>query len=260
MELSTVIERIAEGLVFVDLNTRIARTSQRTKQPYLPGVKTMLEWQFVDELMDWWTRTYPSDFNPGESRVWEAQRHYSSQKTSSGVLISKDACDLILVTGSSTFTKPEWAIEIKHIALAGDNGKTNDYPIPKLLSPYKKDRSLMHDIDKLFGSSIAHKKAVVGYCFNYDMNTLLEAENRFPAEAKRGGRISNLKAVCRSVDPVRLEYSSSEIVEFTDRIFMAEKRTSPVVRRGFAGAWRHPIGGNGEVFGWQIVSVESELG
>ena len=253
MELTLIVERIAEGLPIVDARTKVQRHNQRTKQPYLQGVKTLLEWQFVDALMDWWFSTYPSDFNTSEPQPWAVQRLYSSAKTARGKLISKDACDLVLATGTSTLKSPEWALEIKHIALVGDNGKTNDYPIPKLLSPYLKDRSLMHDIDKLMNSALADKKAVIGYCFNYDATTIAQAAALFPAENTKNGRVYNLLRTCKSVDPLGMKYSSSIVVEFTDRIFQVEKLVTPVISRSFNGAWRHPMGGEGDVFAWQIL-------
>ena len=54
MNLEQVLERFAEGLVAVDSSTTHSSANQRTGEIYLPGVKTLREPVFVEELVNWW--------------------------------------------------------------------------------------------------------------------------------------------------------------------------------------------------------------
>ena len=139
MELREILERFSEGLVEVDSKTTHVSSNQRTGEVYLPGVKTMSEPKFVEEFLTWWLTTHSEDFNP----VAAAKREVPYQG------IPRAKCDLVLSTDGSSISYPEWAIEVKHIALVGNNGKNNDYGVAKILSPYLKDRSLIHDIERL---------------------------------------------------------------------------------------------------------------
>ena len=58
MKLEQVLERFAEGLVAVDSSTTHSSANQRTGEIYLPGVKTLREPVFVEELINWWLLCY----------------------------------------------------------------------------------------------------------------------------------------------------------------------------------------------------------
>lgn len=111
-------------------------------------MKTLREPVFVKELLDWWRTAYKSDFNPKDASNIEVP--YPD--------VARAKCDLIFSTDGSSLQNPEWAIEVKHIALVGNNGKNNDYGVPKILSPYLKDRSLIHDIKRMQEHKIGKKQ------------------------------------------------------------------------------------------------------
>jgi hypothetical protein len=120
----------------------------------------MSEPKFVEELAAWWEKNHLADFPTMNSIGTEVP--YKG--------IPRAKCDLVLSTDSS-IDNPEWAIEVKHIALVGNNGKNNDFGVAKILSPYLKDRSLIHDILRLRDFGIGRHKAVVGYCFEYSFES-----------------------------------------------------------------------------------------
>lgn len=240
MELREILERFSEGLVEVDSKTNHVSSNQRTGEVYLPGVKTMSEPKFVEEFLTWWLTAHSEDFNP----VAAAQREVPYQG------IPRAKCDLILSTDGSSISNPEWAIEVKHIALVGNNGKNNDYGVAKILSPYLKDRSLIHDIERLRDFGEGKKKAVIGYCFDYSFKTCRRAEEMHP---KLLEVIGNIREVCKKNDPVMGEYSARPMIEFADEILQNRNLVKPLITKEFENAWRHPCGGSGLIFGWELI-------
>lgn len=240
MELEALLGRFAEGIPAVDAGTAYQGQNRRTGEDYLPGVKTMTERAFVAELLDWWRASHGADFVPRGASAREIPYPHLARAT----------CDLILSTDGSPLVNPEWSIEVKHIALVGNNGKNNDYGVPKLLSPYLKDRSLIHDIYRLRDHGVGRRRAVIGYCFGYSFVTCDEALRRHPGSADV---VANLRAVCRSTDPINGDYSVLPMVEFADEIFRMKGLVHPFVVTPFRDAWRHPCGGSGHVFGWELL-------
>lgn len=239
MEFKQILERFSEGLVEIDSITSHTSFNQRTGEAYLPGVKTMNERKFVEELIHWWKKKYSTDFNP----------HLAIDREIPYEDIPRASCDLIFSTDGSELSDPEWAIEIKHVALVGNNGKTNDYGIAKILSPYLKDRSLIHDIQRLKKFGRGKKKAVIGYSFNYSYSSCEEALSRHIQQQEY---INNLKDVCKKNDPQNGHYSVIPLVEFANGIFTSRDLVRPIQMVSFEGAWRHPCGGNGTIFGWEL--------
>ena len=241
MELEQILNRFAEGLNRVDKITQHQSANRRTGEFYLPGVKTMNERKFVEELLDWWQREYPNDFFPLNASDREVK--YPG--------IPRASCDLILSSDGSDLSSPEWSIEVKHLALVGNNGKNNDFGVAKILSPYLKDRSLIHDIERLRDHGIGSRKAVIGYSFEYSYESCLEAALQHP---KHLDIVENIRAVCRLNDPVGGAYPLLPIIEFADEIFKHRGLTKPMIIKEFSNAWRHPAGGSGKIFGWELVS------
>jgi len=62
---------------------------------------------FVEELINWWRKEYEKDFNPKGASDIEVP--YPD--------VARAKCDLIFSTDGSSLENPEWAIEVKHIAL-----------------------------------------------------------------------------------------------------------------------------------------------
>jgi len=240
LEIATIAARFAEGLPAVDAATQHISANRRTGEVYLPGVKTLVEKKFVDELVKWWKLSHGKDFNP--SNAIETEVPYPG--------IARARCDLILSTDGSSLSTPEWSIEVKHIALVGNNGKNNDFGVAKILSPYLKDHSLIHDIRRMRDHGVGKRKAVVGYCFDYDKLSCQEAEKLHPDQSSI---IENLIEVCFKNDPVNGTYGILPLIQYADKIFQSEELVEPLVTQQFNGAWRHPCGGSGTIFAWEII-------
>ena len=201
----------------------------------------MKEPRFVSELVEWWKTTYPTDFSP--SSGIRTEEPYPD-------LPSGNDCDIVLSTDGSPLTSPEWAIEIKHISFCGDNGIKNDHGVQKMLSPYRKDRALIHDIERLANSPISQRKAVVGYCFEYSFESYIEAKLLHPDQNER---LENLRKTCKENDPIDGVLSLGPLVDFADTIFQARGIVKDHARVQFKDAWRHPCGGHGTIFGWEVI-------
>ena len=239
MDLTHIINRFSEGLVYVDAHTETITTNPRTKVDYLKGVKTMREVSTVKEILDWWKQKYPKDFND----LGNVKNSFPYPNT------KKAACDIVFSSDGQTLKNPEWAIEVKHISFLGDNGKNNDFNVQKMLSPYLKDRSLIHDIHRLKNDPIGRKQAVIGYCFNYDFLICDEAVNKHPTHS---GRIKEMRKVCKKNNENTGELNVKNIVDFANQIFTTNNLARNLVQEDFTGAWRHPCGGNGTIFAWEV--------
>lgn len=239
MEIQDIVKRYAEGLAAVDRSTNTQRANQRTGEIYMPGLKSLREVDAIDQLDGWWAVTYPGDFlTQGMHRV---QVPYPGQK--------KNKCDQVITTDDRE-DLAEWAIEAKYLQLIGDNGKRNDFAVAKGLSPYLKDRSLYHDILRLRdeGHLLARRHAVIGFSFTYNADTCRKAAELHPNE---GNRIAEIQEVCR-VNGGSL--SIRPIVEFADGIFRVKELVESQFSHETFEAWRHPCGGRGVVFGWEVRS------
>ena len=241
MDIGAILDRFVEGLTSIDSLSRMPGQNSRTGQTYLAGLAAMLEKHAVLAVKDWWDRAYPRDFPDGQPMLVEVP--YSS--TARG-----EKVDMVFSSAKSDATFPEWAVEVKRLQLIGDNGKNNDYAVAKTISPYLKDRSILHDVERLRANSIGHKKAVVVYGFEYDFLTCAEALTHHPTETVR---IKNIRDVCYKNDPVNGILHLDPMIEIMNNFLLAHKLVvGPVVIRPFNGVWRHPCGGDGKVFGWQV--------
>ena len=239
MDIDQIINRFASGLVSVDSSTSHKSSNSRTGEVYLPGVKTMSEPNFVKELVTWWLHSSPTDFSP--ANAIDREIPYKN--------IPRAKCDLILSSDGSPLSTPEWAIEVKHISLVGNNGKNNDFGVAKILSPYLKDRSLIHDIERLSNFGVGKHKAVIGYCFDYSFETCKEALGK---HSEYTDYINNIMEVCKKNDPKQGMYSAVPMIKFADEIFLNRGLVHPVKIVEFKDAWRHPCGGSGVIFGWEL--------
>jgi hypothetical protein len=234
MELQHVLSRYAEGLSALDEHMDSGRANPRTGEIYLPGVKSQLEATMVDALDEWWANHYPNElFGLAKSRVGIPYPNLARTK-----------CDHVINTDRGE--EPEWAIEVKNIALVGNNGKRNDFAVSKILSPFLKDRSLLHDVVRLRTYSLARRHAVIGYSFGYSFETCEKALGLHP---NRVSEIENIREVCRTNGG---ELSIEPLLEFADGIMRVRGLiTGAMAVEKFEG-WRHPCGGRGLVFGWEV--------
>ncbi len=240
MELSQVVERFVEGITYIDRNDGQLRVNQRTKARYLPGLPLIPEADLTHLFARWWKGRYPSDFDPLDGLSTEV----------SYPLTPRNSCDLVFSTDGNEVV-PEWAIEIKKPVLIGDNGKNNDFSVGKMLSPFLKDRSLVHDIQRLSREPIARRKAVIGFMFGYSFATCDEAIQHHPNESIR---IDEIRNVCRINDPDKGVLNPGDLVRVADLFFQSRELVRPLLAKSFEGLWRHPCGGSGIVFAWEVIS------
>jgi hypothetical protein len=243
MDLSHVVNRIAEAVPQIDQLTTVQRASRRTGRAYLQGAKSLNEPQFVHEVAHWWAHAYPTELPHFTASHLEYEYPNSTRNT----------CDLMICRPGGNPEDFEWALEFKYIALVGDNGKNNDYGLQKLLSPYLKDRSLIHDAHRLSTSGLANHSAVIMYGFDYGAAAIQRAEAACATLALDEDIPSNLRSVLRSVDPEHLEYRLDALVEIADAsLRRLGLTTAPYAASRFSGANRHPCGGEGLIVGWKI--------
>ncbi len=240
MEFELIIDRIKEGLEYIDANTQIINSNRRDRNIiYLRGLKTLFETQITQELVNWWLMSYPNDFNNTHQLINE--HAYPD--------INNASCDLVFSSREYNIGQFEWALELKYIQLVGDNEKNNDHTIQKVLSPYLKDRSLFHDVTRLSQSAISEKRAVIGFGFEYNNELMQSLRDIHPNEHERH---SNLEKVLNSNDPNNGVYNLEPLINLVERNLMAEGliQQNAVVRN--FNAFSHPCGGHGKVFGWKI--------
>jgi len=61
-----------------------------------------------------------------------------------------------------------------------------------------------------------------------------------------------LRETCKVNDPIDGELNVGPLVDFADAIFQKEGVVKSHHREVFQGAWRHPCGGDGTIFGWEV--------
>jgi hypothetical protein len=239
MKLQTIVDRIGEGLTVIDALDTGGRSNRRTGEPYLKGVKTMSEHEVTTGLVKWWPIAHPEDLE-GRLEVVSETPYPNSPR---------DRCDIFVREIKSG--KPVWAIEVKHIALVGDNGKNNDFGVTKMLSPYLKDRSLRHDIIRLRDSGFGCNSASVVYSFSYSPQSATEALRRYPMHSDR---IRNMEKVRASAQDERGVYSIGPMVKLATHMLKTEGLVGDTAETEFSDAWAHPCGGTGTVAAWQVIS------
>ncbi len=238
MDLNHIVNRFSQGLLAIDETRRAARTNARTQEEYLPGVAAMTEPVLTGHLATWWRSAHPEDFNGTLELVCEVP--YPN--------IARAKCDLVIRESRSL--KPIWAVEVKRIQLVGNNGNTNDYGIAKMLSPYLKDRSLRHDLARLYESGFNCPSATLVYAFSYSPHSISEAKTRFPELASK--TISKIDKVRFRAQDRHGVYSLDPLIDIANLVLKEEELVGEFVRQEFSGAWAHPCGGNGIVAAWGI--------
>jgi len=238
VELKEVLNRFVEGIAYIDRNDGYIRTNRRTKTSYLPGLPLIPEAELTRQFARWWREKYPSDFNPAASLDTEVP--YPNAP--------RNSCDLVFTTDGNV-SLAEWAVEVKKPMLIGDNGKNNDYSVGKMLSPFLKDRSLLHDIERLNDAPIARRKAVLGFMFRYSFETCEKADQIHPEE---GSRINEIRKICYQNDAILGELRPESLIEAADMLLRRNGLVGPLMTIPFTGLWRHPCGGDGVAFAWEI--------
>ncbi len=237
MRFNRIIKRFAEGLGYIDQSHSSAKSKQRTSGTYLSGLPPLTETECVSALVDWWPRAYPTDFV--NDLVVESEVPYPNRR--------RAKCDIVIASS----TENTWAIEVKRIQFVGDNGKNNDFALSKTLSPYGKDRSLLHDASRLTSEFDARSHAVVAYGFEYDFQSCDEAELLHPTERER---IRNIRDVCRKNNEETGDYHVQPLIEMINSFLSSRYDILEYCDHPFSGLWAHPCGGKGRVFGWHLAN------
>jgi hypothetical protein len=237
MELKHIVKRISEGVNAIDVADSHQRANQRSGEFYHNGVPSLVESMFTKKLAEWWVSEHPEDF-PGEATI-QCEIPYGN--------IPRAKVDLFFKNSKG---EPEWAIEIKRIQFVGNNGKNNDFGLAKVLSPYLKDRSLIHDVHRLAKAQIALKSAAISYGFEYSFQTCEVALQKHPESAET---ISNIRDVCKKENTVTGEYKLAPMIDMLNEYLHEKKFTKLMISEEFHDAWAHPCGGSGQINAWEVI-------
>lgn len=242
MELADIVKLYADGLAAAD------PVCAAPPAPRLPGVPSLTENEALREIHAYWSRVRPADTTAPNGH-W-LHHNYPT--------IRGAKCDHVFTTDSDP-SAPEWAVELKRPQLVGDNGNNNDYYVTKMLSPLLKDRSVLHDAARLRHDPPARRLAVVGYFFTYNDASLEEAGRRHsPAyrnHPKHGDRLENIRAVVKKNGG---ELDPGPLIRVTDVVLRGRHFVRGDTAMANFDAWRHPCGGKGVVFGWEITNPADE--
>lgn len=236
VELQQIVERYAEAITAVDGSVLSSGANRRTGEVYLPGFLSMNEEPAIAAIdLEWET------LHPGERQTHRMGVRYPDLEATA-------KCDHVFTTDGNTLTEDEWGIEIKRLQFFGNNGKRNDYSTTKVLSPYLKDRGMLHDALRLREYGFTRRVAVVGYSFDYDATTVAEAERLHTSDQGRG-TVREISEVLRNNGGA---LRTRPLIEFADAILGLRGITTGPRAEATFEAWRHPAGGHGIVFGWEV--------
>lgn len=236
MELEEVVARYAEALQYVDAHSTTQRANRRTGEIYAPGLPTLGEEAALDEADAAWETLHPGEITePAGTRL---NIKYPTVK--------RAKCDHVFSTIPGPWVQPEWAVEAKFVSFIGANGRNNDYGVGKILSPYLKDRGVLHDAARLREHGFTRRVAVMLYAFNYDSASCDTALDKHP---DAGDVVHAIRDVIKSNGA---PLHARPVVELVDAILgLRGYLRGPRAEASFT-AWRNPTGGNGTVYGWEI--------
>jgi hypothetical protein len=240
MELKQILDRFADGLHYVDATSTRVNTNKKTGK-YKPGLTQLFENQARDELVNWWIEKYKEDFREKDLSLKKlTEIKYPENKLKK--------CDIVFSSKDFAHEGNEWAIEFKYIRFIGDNGKKNPYGIGKFLSPFMMETSLITDLVRIQKSSIAARKAVIGFAFNHDFDSLNKSKNLHQQHSEVH---KYMEQVLKSNDPTNGSISIDTLLDIVN--FAVKKYgLSTEADKSFFDAWRNPTGGNGVAFGWEV--------
>lgn len=227
MDLQTIVERYAEVFEYIDPTAH--------NPNYQPGMQALTETQLLSLVDGAWDSLYPQERLCHATEV----RYPTLQATTK--------LDHAFSTDSLVLEGLEWGVEVKRLQFAGNNGGQNDHQVAKVLSPYLKDRGLLHDALRLQQHGFTRRIAVVAYGFNYDDDSLAHAAN-LHTSPPAAATVARLRDLVRRNGPLHYR----PLVEFADAIIRLRGWTKGPRAEAEFQAWRHPAGGKGVVFGWEI--------
>lgn len=242
MELRAIVQRYAEAIEVSDTPHQVVIANPRTGEVYRGGFASLGEVRATEAIDAAWTKLYPGELS--DHRVGVPYPH-----------IGRAKADHVITSDGRA--EPEWAIEFKRLQFTGNNGKRNDFTTGKMLSPYLKDRSLLHDALRLQASDFTRRVAILGYSFDYDSATLAEARRR---HAGNGEHLEVIDEVAKVVRTNGGQLRVSPLVEFADAIMRLRGLVKGPRAEARFEAWEHPAGGPGWVFGWEVRRIGREPG
>ena len=253
MELEHIVKRMSEALLTVDSTTETQRESRSGSGAYIPCVGTMWEDDFTREAIINWAIKYPEELENFSEKWLEVS--YPGER---------GKCDLVLrgkgfkpEFGLSAY---EWGIENKYVRFIGDNGKNNDYGVTKIVSPYRKDRSSVLDAERLTRFSLAERKAIVMYGFEFNSESLnlalkwCEENEKYGDQTKNRLRVKNMKSILDKADPKTHEMSMKDLIP----LFEAAAKTKGIklsrcFESEFSGLTAHPLYHRGRILAWEVL-------
>ena len=253
MDLSIIASRLAELLPLVDSKTTTQRASRSGSGDYIPCVGTIWEDDFTKEVIKEWSIRYSSEL-PGFSEKW-IEVKYPNRRGN---------CDLCIKTKgyNADLGEPpyEWAIEMKYVRFIGDNGKNNDYGVTKVASPYRKDRSSVLDAERLGDFSLAKRKAIIMYGFEYDSASYDHAiswcnKNSIGSvKLKNIERSNNMKKILHTEDPVSNQMSMLSLIPLFEAASKTRKiKLSKCSNYEFDNLTKHPLYRKGRIIAWEVL-------
>jgi hypothetical protein len=198
MDLGRFVADFAKALERADARSPVA-VNQRSKQTFLPGIGPHPEAASMALVMK-------------EMAQVDPDRYVRFQSSVAYPDAPRRKCDLCLGLAPDW----EWAIEAKLLRLLGDNGQPNDNLLMHILSPYPEHRSALTDCEKLLGSGLGARKAVM--IFGYDSDDW----------------------------PLSLAIDAFEVLA-RSRVVLGERKEA-----AFTGLV-HPVHRSGRVFAWELI-------
>jgi len=239
-----VLERIKEGTETIDRECEFkkkVKNKETNKDEYFSGIKALPEDIYCKELVNWWKKKYPRDFD--DTNKIGIQCKYLEDE-----LIK---CDIVFSSkGYKGEYKNEWAIEFKKTLIIGHNGK--DYEqTPKRIFDWKvKHSSLYNDSKRLDNSLIAENKLIVAYGFKYDKDKLAHMRTLHP-DPEHKTRLDEIEEILDIPDNKGCYNIEEGIINLQ---FILKGRG--LINEDFElidfWAPRHPCGGYGEMYVFQI--------
>lgn len=236
MDLQDVVNAYAAGIEFADTG---ATTS--SGKAYLPGLATLDEDKTLDAIVENWRVTFPGHFT--------SPNHHSVRSVKYAIPGRTTKCDHVFTTDGSSATA-EWAVEFKRIIFFGDNGKRNDFGTAKVVSPFLKDRGVLHDASRLHEHPPARRLAVLLYAFEYDLQWAAEARRRHPGDSLRIDEVEQVLVKANDGEPL----GPRPLAKIADYLLRGRDWLVGDSCEQTFEAWRHPCGGPGRVIGWEIVN------
>jgi hypothetical protein len=106
MEFELIIDRTKESRECIDIHTQTINYNRRDRNiVYLRGLKTLFETQITQELVNWWSISYPYDFN--KTHQLTNEHDYPD--------INNALCGLVFSSREYDENKYERAIELKYL-------------------------------------------------------------------------------------------------------------------------------------------------